>query len=305
MPSLGVVRSKVLFVDFGNAPAGETPEDTFARVSGATELYAEVSHGRMDYQLEPHLKWLRIPSSGSNGQSYIQTAIDLADAEVDFSGVDQVVVLNDPNSSPFFNGPSHFHRVSADGHEINHEITGGQDLAHWGHPWLNHEAGHSMGLPDLYSYGGGHPFVGEFDIMGLQSGRSIGPFTYHRWMLGWVDDDQVYCLTEGELTVDLSPIELQQGLKAVVVPTGATTGVVIESRRALGVDSGMQKEGVVVYTVDSTIGSGQGPIKIVSNESSPFYNAPLANGESIVSGNVSIEVTSATSEGDTVKVTVQ
>lgn len=57
--------------------------------------------------------------------------------------------------------------------------------------------------------------------------------------------------------------------------------------------------------VDSTVGSGHGSIKVLSDDTSPFSNAPLAQGESHTYNNVTVEVLETTTEGDKVRVTVQ
>lgn len=324
VPSVGTIKAAVLFADFADAPASETPEATFARVSpGAPDFFQQISYGRLTLELQPHLQWLRLsqPSAhyanlmttGDGHLAFIQEAVNLAETAVDFSQAHLVVVLANPDAAaipygPAFGAGSGSPGIEADGVTIPSGVTSGADLAHWGHLWLNHEMGHTMTLPDLYAYEGddGHRFVGSFGLMGLISGAAPEFFAIERWQLGWLDDGQMVCQTRGEVTTALSAIEQAGGTKGVMVPMGGKTAVVVESRRALGFDTAIHKEGALVYTIDTATPSGYGPIQVLSNHpNDPMYDqAPLAVGESFTLCHVTITVVEARPDGDTVRVTV-
>ncbi len=169
-----------------------------------------------------------------------------------------------------------------------------------------------MTLPDLYAYENdgrfedGQRFVGSFGLMGLIDGRAPEFFTFERWQLGWLDDNQIICQTGGESTIALSAIEQPGGSKAVMVPTGETTAVVVESRRALGFDERIAKEGALIYLVDTAIQSGHGSIQVLPvRDADPLRDqSPLAAGESFTLCNVTITAVEAREDGDTVRVTV-
>lgn len=327
LPSVGTVKTIVLFADFSDVPASQTPEDLLAIISPqAEEFYRTNSYGVMNYVLEPHLTWLRLsqPSSfyGSAIGSYdghlqfIQEAVTLADADVDFSTADSVLVMVPPEAYAVGYGPAFGANPSegytADGKVFSNGVTSGADLLNWGYLWLNHETGHTMFLPDLYAYNfdsanydDQHRFVGGFGLMGFIAGNAPEFFAFERWNLGWLEDSQIVCQTGNDQTTTLSAIETAGGTKAVIVPLGETKVLVVESRRALGYDANLKKAGALVYVVDTSIYSGEGTMEVFPKlENDPYYdNSPLAVGESVTVQGVTITVIEATDEGDTVKVT--
>jgi M6 family metalloprotease-like protein len=122
-----------------------------------------------------------------------------------------------------------------------------------GFRWLNHESGHTMGLPDLYAAPSDdatrHRFVGGFGLMGRIDGNAPEYFAFERWQLGWLDDTQIVCLPSGEQTVFLSAIEISLGIKAVIVPLSESRAVVVESRQPFGYDANLVKPGALAQSV--------------------------------------------------------
>ena len=328
MPSVGDVKTIVLFVDFSDVPASQTPEELLSIISpGAETYYAEMSYGRMNWTLEPHPVWLRLsqPSAhyGEGIRSFdghlefIQEAVTLADADVDFSTADSVIVLVPPEASAIPYGPalgaSPGGGYFADGKTFANGATSGADLLGWGSYWLNHETGHMMGLPDLYAYqydpnnySDQHRFVGDFSLMGFIDGSAPGFFAFERWQLGWVDDEQIVCQTTTDQTTTLTPIETQDGIKAVIVPISESKALVVESRRPIGVDAELVKSGALVYLADTSIYSGEGTIMVLPvSEGDPYrVQSPLAVGESITVEGITLTVIASDDLGDTVQIVV-
>jgi hypothetical protein len=143
--------------------------------------------------------------------------------------------------------------------------------------------------------------VGGFDLMGLIGGQAPEYFVYERWLLRWLDDSQISCQQAGDATVMLTPVEFEGGLKAVVIPTGPTSAVVVESRRATAYDYALPKAGALVYTVDTSVLTGNGPIRVYPNSS---YDSVLGADGQVTVGNVTIRVLQSTSSGDTVMITI-
>lgn len=323
-PSVGKVRVAVLFVDFPDAFAVDVPDLVLDVIDPtAADFYDAVSYGRMELILEPHLEWLMLSQPAAHYQAgvasffghldFIQEAVDLADAQVDFSEADMVLVMANPDASDLRVGPA-FGSVDpsvgivADGVVIPSGVTSATDLNFWGGHWLSHEMGHTMSLPDLYEYvdGDQHGFVGGFSLMGLVDGFAPELFAFERWTLGWLDDAQIVCHESGTQEVELEAIESVGGTKAVIIPTGITSAVVVESRRALGYDVALPEEGALVYLVDTGLQSGSGSVKVVSSVEPGvmFEHAPLAVGESITVDGVAVTVTASSAGGDTVEVSL-
>ena len=326
----GTVNATVIMVDFSDAPATMTPQAAFAKISGATATFSEVSYGQLNYAFNPQYKWYRMSKPSTQyapltqsfvtHRAYIAEAAALADSEVDFSSTDSIVILSNPDARGLgMAGPAFSairgNGITLDGKYISNGTTSAYDLNYWKSIWLNHEITHTMGLVDVYaatrensanSYDG-HRYVGEFSYMGFSSfeGNAPGLFAFERWNLGWIDDAQIVCSSAKEISQLITPVQSAGGIKAVIVPLSRTKALVVESRRAIGLDSKIAKTGALVYIVDSSVQSGYGPVKIYPSSvlTDPRYlQAPRAVGESVTVEGITVSVTSATSAGDTVSI---
>ena len=324
----GTVNATVIMVDFSDAPATMTPQAAFAKISGATATFSEVSYGQLNYSFNPQYKWYRMSKPSTQyapltqsfftHRAYIAEAAALADAEVDFSTTDNIIILANPDARGLgMAGPAFAairgNGLTLDGKYISNGTTSAYDLNYWKSIWLNHEITHAMGLVDVYaatrenaanSYDG-HRYVGEFSYMGFSSfeGNAPGLFAFERWNLGWIDDSQIVCSSAKEISQLITPVQSAGGIKAVIVPLSRTKALVVESRRAIGLDSKIAKTGALVYIVDSSVQSGYGPVKIYPSSVSTdprYLQAPRAVGESVTVEGITVSVTSASSAGDTV-----
>jgi len=161
-----------------------------------------------------------------------------------------------------------------------------------------HESLHDMGIVDLYLYGYQGPDdiymfgpttlpMSDWAMMSQQNGNAREIIAWHKWLLGWLSEEQVYCfplefLTEIELS--LSPATRESdGYKAVMIPVSDHKVIVVESRRAEGysanvgaiavgvdIDGVRQRrwlnqfgsEGLIVYTYDTAVFNGSGPARL-------------------------------------------
>lgn len=331
LKSEGTVVATVIMVDFPDAQATKTPEKAFELISGASDTFTEMSYGRMNFTFNTTYHWYRMAKNSAEYEpmmytydghkSYIEEAIKLANDDVDFSKTDVLVILANPDAVSLGNrGPAFTTSVGggvvADGKELVNVVTSAYDLNNWGSIWLNHEVTHTLGMVDLYAYEKSDwydsiRFTGEYSYMGFNSFKSNSPglTAWERWLIGWIDDDQMTCANpyrDGRLEKKISPIATAGGTKAVVVPVSATKAVVIESRRADGIDAKIHKTGALVYTVDTTLSSGTGVIKVYPQDSGDpsFLNSTRAKSELVRVEGLIVEVLKAEDDGDTVRVIV-
>jgi hypothetical protein len=116
-------------------------------------------------------------------------------------------------------------------------------------------------------------------------------------------DDQVVCQNNsGNGSVTLTPIETAGGIKLLTIPIDANSAVVVESRRKLGYDNLLPKEGPLVYIVDTRLDSGNGSIKVlpINLTDDKKLDAPLSLNQTLTYNNISITYTSRSSNGDLV-----
>ena len=166
VPSTGVLRIAVLFMDFPDAQATHSTEIEYDLGIPTMERYLEdSSYGALDVEVTAHHKWIRAsqPHSsyledlirGRNGLASRagRHAVRLADSEVDFSESDIALVVF---PSDKFSGANAGGNVSADGKRmrmsrINTQRDEHPTLDDWGLS-AAHEVAHNMGLADLYPY---------------------------------------------------------------------------------------------------------------------------------------------------------
>lgn len=332
LKAIGDVNATILMVDFPDSAATMTPEDAYKKISGAADTFTEMSYGRMTYKMNPVKHWYRMSKASTEYKfnaseshlAYINEAVELANADVDFSDTDSLVILSNPDTTGLGEqGPAFTANVgggvTADGNEMLNAVTSGHDINTWGSIWLNHEATHTLGLIDLYAYDRQDSsnqydllrFTGEYSYMGFNSftANSPGLTAWERWILGWIDDEQISCINpyrDGEANIDLSPISESGGKKAIVFPISETKVVVIESRRAKGIDHNLKKEGALIYTVDSSLATGKGAIQVYpSSQDDPrFLNSTRAVGESVTVEGVKIEVTKSELLSDSIRLSI-
>ncbi len=325
MSSTGLRRVAVLFTDFPNATAANSTEDIFSKNIPEAENYLEtMSSVKLDLEFEPLHKWLRM--SGEHGSydfsafddhlRFMQEAVDLADPDFDFSEIDSVIVIADEKAdsftwSPAFTPADSYFGLSADGNVITNGVTRGVDWFDFSPYVIAHEMSHTMGLPDTYEIGAAspalHAHVGNFGIMGLivphTGGSILGSLdplngnemlAWHRWQLGWVEDSEVFCATSSTTSIELGPLTKNLGSRMLAMPVDSSRVLVAENRASDGYDQNLLTGGVLVYSVDTRIDTGKGPIKVQGDFSGdwPDSSILLQPGEKITFEEHEIFITS-------------
>ena len=336
--SRATMRTLLLYVDFSDAVATETFEAlSELLVASSRPVLTALSRGRFSLDVTEHRVWLRMPKPSSQygladgatfaeHKTYIADATALANASVDYSRFDAVFIVAAKGAqvpiSPTF-VPGTGNGIVLDGKELRHAVTFGEDIrstgTNYGRNVLIHETGHLLGLPDIYRFSQPYPAyladAGGWTTMSW-TGTPIAHFAgWEKWILGWMDDGQVACLSgPGTQVVALSPVQSETGTLMSVVKLSATKAVVVEARS----DALLCDAGVLVYEVDAQIATGQGPLKVhtaqsgtdsvKSNRCGPKYDAPfdLGTGEvasyTLSASGVSLQVLAEQSGGWVVRV---
>ncbi|KAI8675731.1 hypothetical protein NCS57_00475100 [Fusarium keratoplasticum] len=294
-PSTGTLNGFMMFVDFSDAePAqGETPQSLYdAVVPQTTEWYKQASQGALSFNVTADLsKFYRMPTSAASygwergltwaeHQDYIQDALDAYTAKgtrppPPESDVLYVVPVNSAGGRGISRSITFVTRANTrqGDYVARKTVTVATDaFTTWGpKSWiaLAHETGHTMCLADFYPFedlGLGY-YVGGWSAMGDVSG--VGPdfFAWDKWRLGWLNDESIDCVSErGTTEHTLTPLELKTSdneIKAVVVAVNQTSALVAEARIPEGLDSGVCAPGVLLYTVDTSVKSGYGPVRVL------------------------------------------
>jgi M6 family metalloprotease-like protein len=280
---LGTKHVLMLFVDFPDAPATGTPDDYYRQLAPAADWMKQDSYGRARLDIDPLKRWIHMPqASASYGfqrgitfethEAYVKQAVEAAEPYTDFSKYDMLYIVPTKSASAISFSPTYLYDpttagITANGTRIKWAVTFGQDMYHWGYKVADHETSHTFGLPDLYAFAATdyHRYVGGWDLMGNIAGPAPQHLGWERWKFGWIDDGQVACLpNSGSRTVRLKAVERPGGTKIAVVRTGDSTAYVAESRRAVGADGKACSTGVLVYKVDTSTQTGNGPVQVVN-----------------------------------------
>ncbi|MYY11799.1 M6 family metalloprotease domain-containing protein [Streptomyces sp. SID4919] len=329
--STGTVRALNLMIDFPDAPGEGTAAERLAEFFPQTEKwFSTSSYGRLDYRPEaPIADWLRMPRPfkeygiergapfDPGYRQLVEDIVTAADPEVDFGAYDLVNVLTTPNA-----GPSALDTVLSVTFAGNHEAPvadgvpvsnasfvysrqddGSGSYEETGYRVLPHENGHVFGLPDLYTHEGGGA-VGHWDIMSEDWGANNDFLGWHKWKLGWLDDNQVSCVTgSGTVEYALTPLAREGGPKLVFVPLDGRTGIAVEVRTGEGNDEAVCKAGVLVYRIDAEVDTGRGPVTVYDsgdnsggctrrpNVHAELSDAPFTAGETFKDQESGVQVT--------------
>ncbi|WP_031068139.1 M6 family metalloprotease domain-containing protein [Streptomyces sp. NRRL WC-3742] len=279
---LGTKHVLMLFVDFPDAPATGSLTDYYRQLAPAADWMKQDSYGRTRLDITPLNRWIHMPQeSASYGfqrgigfeqhELYVKQAVQAADPYVDFSAYDMLYIVPAKSASAITFSPTYLYDpttagITADGKRIKWAITFGQDMYRWGYKVADHETSHTFGLPDLYAFTAAdvHRYVGGWDLMGDIAGPAPQHTGWERWKFGWIDDHQVACLpASGSRTVHLKAVERPGGTKIAVIRTGESTAYVAESRRAVTGDAKACSTGVLIYKVDTSTQTGNGPVQVV------------------------------------------
>jgi M6 family metalloprotease-like protein len=332
--TLGNVRAKVVYLDFldyRHNSNGPSVEEQFRPLGEDVNRYFEfVSFGKMKFDWVIHPEPLLMPKNVSEYQltrsgerpgfypslELVYEMLNLHRNQLDFTGAEVIVVILNQSIPTRIADLGHAHNVELDrpfvtnqGNQYN-AVT--MTLQAWPqHKWqlIAHELGHSLGLIDLYHFGpvdnwnDSHRYVGGFDIMGMITEDNLEFLGWNRYLMDWVDDNQVFCVDPPaeSITIPIQTIGLpadSEDIQMIVIPLDRYKVLVIEAKEMNPYCKIC--DGLLVYTVDTTIGNGRGSIKVIPIDRSihVFKNdAMIRVGETLIAYGFEITLQSASPDG--------
>lgn len=327
----------VLAVDFKNLRAITSPKKDLSDVFYALNtFYSYQATKKIVFDFIVPEKYLQLPMTveeyslnvnffaGEFNQAkqesywnYVRAAIAAADPVIDFTGVGTIIVAGPPKATNDQIGAFVAQAATSsqgfttnEGTIYNILIRGNdqyRNLQNWAH-----EMGHMLGLNDIRNTENvgaqKSDGIGAFDLMGQYEKTEL--LVWHRFMLGILNDNQINCVTSGEATYHwIRPVaEKTTGVKGVVIPLGQFEGLIVESRRSLGYDYGLQSasSGALVYALDTTIPYRRSPVKVVyparSVDRQNELDSALRKNESVTYKGWKVTVVETGIFGDVVKV---
>ena len=286
----GTIKAAAIFVDFEDQPAGNDTTNGLYDFffPGANDWYETSSYGKLSMNVAADTtRFYRMPMNATEyawnrGITYEQHEAYIQDALAAFtessgmtlSPVDVLYVVATRNAPAITYSPTFMGQVKTrNGTFVAPKaVTVGYDsYAKWGFKLINHETGHVMCLADYYpATGDVGMYVGRYNIMGNINAGSPDYFAWDKWRLGWLEDAQIDCTLYRNGTASLHtvfPLESRgDETKAVVLRRDATQAMVLEVRGGGGVNGQGVRPGVIVYIVDTTVETLEGPIRVLVDE---------------------------------------
>ena len=332
--SYGNVKALIVPVDFTDIVGKDNPVTFFTPIAqGVNTYFNTISYGRVafDFTILPKYVHMDFPISkfkiantvgAGDVDGYLKAVIDLTNPLINYADYEAVYFLV-PKEMPMALmgwGPAITSPKKVDGGYIINGATGGADMylneqngvkgATW--KWMAHETGHAFGWYDE-DYKHESQTLGSWGVMSNNwSNEVIEQNAWDRYLQGWLEESQVGCTSKTSLATakefTINALSLNNGeQKSVMIPLSGSKILVAESRRASKLDNFIKtKEGLLVYTVDMTIGQlGGGYVTIPrpgSTDNASFLDAALQQGDSVTVGGVTITVTKSGANSDTISV---
>lgn len=270
----GAVTPKILFIplNFLDTPSFSDADINLIRetLKEVQDFYKKTSYGliNIEYQILEKSKWLTMdrtaesygltnPRPQQNNTDALIEILAKADPSINFDLYDGITIetVRYPGrgvGQAFLSQIFPTRNGSAKG--VSLETAG----AAGSFQTLAHELGHTLfGLEDLYLFSPGDPNpAGSWDMMSNSSREFFG---WSKFLSGWLEDQQVRCVSNQMSTVHyLESLELSSvkpKLILINLQEGVTIGVEVRQL------TGSANRGALVYKIDSRINHGDGPIK--------------------------------------------
>ncbi|MFN3169010.1 MAG: hypothetical protein ACE37H_18335 [Phycisphaeraceae bacterium] len=308
--ALGTKKVIIVYADFPDRKANHSTQERAAKVLGGTDeqgtfqqIFKTNSYGKLTLDITHVHGWRTMPESHQaydpvttegHREMFVQ-AFKLY-PDINFLDYDYAIVLMTAKGNFAF-GERPDEAIPYRGEKITVALNQGSHSPYT----LAHELAHCMGLPDLYTYTNRVPEgtpknpLGPWDIM---SGPATGFLGWHRHKLGWLDDDRKTYLADGTHTLTLTPINGDAGVSMVAIPAVGEDPAkpskvyIIERAEPIRVKDADQPKpaGVLIYSVDAKLPTGQNPVVVHFGEGKDKVNAAYHEGETFDQGDAPMSV---------------
>lgn len=308
----GPQRTIVILVRFSDRSNSTSPTQISNTLASMNDYYGENSYGIVSFQTDttpPSSSWHLMPStmtyygvdSPSSNTDLVRDALQAAyGAGVNLASYKFAIVVHAGNDEAVTRAASDIHSYTIPGFVFSPaplvQIPIPTSVVAESDPMgvYAHEAGHLLGLPDLYDttqqIDPSNHFVGYWELMGLgewnpnNGNPLIQPGTYPSHMSAWSKIDLGFIPSSGVSTVQsgesanitVENVELQtSGFQAVKIPVafnpdGSLTYYLVEMRAKQGTydqhlpfPSTYPNAGLLIYKVDESIPNGSGSVRLI------------------------------------------
>ena len=312
-PETGAQSTLVVLVQFPGKSNTTSPTKISGLMTGLNNYYAEDSYGTVSFAstLSPTVAtWYTLPqnvayySSGtpSADNQLITDSLEKAyDAGVNLHNYKFAMVVHAGGDEAMTHSSSDIHSFTIPGYvfspapltsyQISTSVVSESDPV----GVYCHEAGHLLGLPDLYDLtqqiDPANNFVGYWEIMALgewnpnnanplQPSPGTFPSQHSSWSkikLGWISNSSLKVVYPGNLTtITVENLELPtSGVQAVKIPIsvnndGSLSYYLVEMRAKLGTydqylpfPSDYPGAALLIYKVNESIANGHGSLRLI------------------------------------------
>src|SRR6267378_1560468 len=323
----GPQRTIVITVQFPDKGNGTSPAQTLTLLSNLNNYYNEDSYGTVSFQTgmtpAPTATWYTLPNAMtyygadtvSSDNQLVSDSLQAAyNAGVDLASYKFAIVVHSGNDEATTHIASDIHSFTIPGYVFNpaplisYKISTSVVAESDPTGVYYHEAGHLLGLPDLYDLTGqidpSNNFLGYWEIMALgewnpNNGNPLQPrpgtYPSHHsiWskiQLGFVPSSRVAVVQPGQsANLTLQNLESStSGDQSIKIPIaanqdGSLTYYLVEMRAKIGTydqylpfPSDYPGAGILIYKVNESIPAGHGSVRLIdSHPGGDFSDAPF------------------------------